>query len=104
MLLTREELKSLAELTHQSPHMLLGMHPLGDESGVVIRALVPGAEKIEVQPVHEKKKPTIELKRIPGTDVFEGETTIAKTVYAYDLVITDQQGRVQRTRDAYSRG
>jgi 1,4-alpha-glucan branching enzyme len=102
MILTKDELRSLVELIHQSPHMLLGMHPLGDQSGLVVRALVPAAQKIEVQPVHEKDKPSFELKRIPGTDVFEGGTTQAKAVYAYDLVITDQQGQVIRTRDPYS--
>ena len=102
MILTPDELSSLVDLIHQSPHTLLGMHPLGDQTGLVVRALVPDAEKIEAQPVHEKNRPTIGLKRIPGTDVFEGGTAEAKAVYAYDLVITDKQGRVRRTRDPYS--
>jgi 1,4-alpha-glucan branching enzyme len=78
------------------------MHPLGDHSGLVVRALVPGAQKIEIQPVHEKNRPAFALERIPETDVFEGGTTAAKDVYAYDLVITDAQGQVRRTRDPYS--
>ncbi len=102
MLLTRDELRSLVELTHQSPHSLLGMQPLGDNSGVVVRALLPDAKKVEVQPVHEKDKPKFELKRIPSTDVFEGETKLAHAVYAYDLVITTHDGQTRRTRDAYS--
>ncbi len=102
MLLTKDELRSLVELTHQSPHTLLGMHPLGDGSGLVVRALLPDAEKVEIQPVHEKDKPKFELKRIPKTDVFEGVTKLANKVYAYDLVITDKAGKTRRTRDAYS--
>jgi len=102
MLLTKDELRSLVELTHQSPHSLLGMQPLGDGSGLVVRALLPDAKKVEVQPVHEKDKPKFELKRILKTDVFEGETKLANSVYAYDLVITNRQGQVRRTRDAYS--
>jgi 1,4-alpha-glucan branching enzyme len=102
MILSREELRSLVELTHQSPHTLLGMHPLGDNSGLVIRALLPDAAKVEIQPVHEKDKPKLELKRIPNTDVFEGVTKLAGKVYAYDLVVTNHQGQVRRTRDAYS--
>jgi 1,4-alpha-glucan branching enzyme len=102
MLLTKDELRSLVNLTHQSPHSLLGMQPLGDKSGLVVRALLPEAKKVEVQPVHEKDKPTFELKRIPNTDVFEGETKLASSVYAYDLVITNHQGKTRRTRDAYS--
>ena len=102
MLLSKDELRSLVQLTHQSPHSLLGMQPLGGKAGVVVRALLPTAKKVEVQPVHEKDRPTFELKRIPNTDVFEGVTTLANAVYAYDLVITDHQGQTRRTRDAYS--
>jgi 1,4-alpha-glucan branching enzyme len=102
MLLTKDELRSLVQLTHQSPHSLLGMQPLGDKSGVVVRAVLADAKKVEVQPVHEKGKPKFELKRIPNTDVFEGVTKLANSVYAYDLVITNYQGQTRRTRDAYS--
>jgi 1,4-alpha-glucan branching enzyme len=102
MILSREELRSLVELTHQSPHSLLGMQPLGDGSGLVVRALLPDAAKVEIQPTHEKDKPAFELKRIPKTDVFEAVTKLASKVYAYDLVITDHHGRVRRTRDAFS--
>ena len=102
MILTSDELGSLVELKHQSPHTLLGMHPLGDKSGLVVRAMVPDAKKVEVQPVHEKERPAFELKRIPKSDVFEGSTTLASAVYAYDLVITDKKGQTRRTRDPYS--
>jgi 1,4-alpha-glucan branching enzyme len=102
MLLTKDELQSLVELRHRSPHELLGMHPLGDGSGLVVRALIPNAAKIEIQPVHEKDKPRIRLERIPQTDLFEGMTNAANRVYAYDLVVTDSRGTVRRTRDPYS--
>jgi len=102
MLLTKDELRSLVGLTHQSPHSLLGMQPLGDGSGLVVRALLPDAAKVEIHPVHEKDKPRFELKRIPNTDVFEGVTKAASKVYAYDLVVTNHQGRPRRTRDAFS--
>ena len=59
MILTPDELRSLVELTHQSPHTLLGMHPLGDGSGLVVRAFLPDAAKVEIQPVHEKDKPAL---------------------------------------------
>ena len=102
MILSREELRSLVELTHQSPHTLLGMHPLGDGSGLVVRAFLPDAKKIAIQPAHEKDKPAFELKRIPKTNVFEAVTKLANKVYAYDLVITDHQNQTRRTRDAFS--
>jgi 1,4-alpha-glucan branching enzyme len=102
MILTKDELRSLVEVIHQSPHMLLGMHPLGGKAGLVVRALIPGARKVEVQPVHEKDKPSFELKRLQNTDVFEGGTDKAGAVYAYDLVITGRQGDTRRIRDPYS--
>lgn len=102
MVLTREELRSLVECNNRSPHQLLGMHPLGDGSGLVARALLPDAEKVEVQPVHEKHMPSFKLNRIPHTDVFEGVTRKASRVYAYDLVITRKSGPVVRTRDPFS--
>src|SRR5882672_530253 len=102
MVLTQEELQSLVEVRNRSPHQLLGMHPLGDGSGLIARALLPNAEKVEIQPVHERDKPAFKLKRIPKTDIFEGVTNQANRVYAYDLVITEKGGKERRTRDPYS--
>jgi 1,4-alpha-glucan branching enzyme len=102
MILSPAELSSLVDLKHQSPHTLLGMHPLGDKSGLVVRALLPDAKKVEIHPTHEKDKPKFELKRIPNTDVFEGITKSANKVYAYDLVVTTHDGKTRRTRDAFS--
>ncbi|MBU6400271.1 MAG: 1,4-alpha-glucan branching protein GlgB [Verrucomicrobia bacterium] len=102
MILSEAELKSLIETRQQSPHQLLGMHPLGDGSGVVVRALLPHAAKVEAVPVHEPNQPRIPLKRLHKAGLFEGATRAATRVYAYDLVITDPEGHQQRTRDAYS--
>ncbi len=102
MILTPDELHSLVGLTHQSPHSLLGMQPLGDKSGLVVRALLPDAARVEIQPTHEKGQPKFELQRIHKTGLFEGVTKLATRVYAYDLVVTDHQGQTRRTRDAFS--
>src|SRR5690348_9175579 len=64
MILSDAELESLVNLQHRSPHQLLGMHPLGDGTGVVVRAFVPDAATVEALPVHEKDKPKIKLQRI----------------------------------------
>jgi 1,4-alpha-glucan branching enzyme len=102
MVLTQDELRSLVEVKQRSPHQLLGLHPLGDGSGLVARAQLPHAAKVELRPLHEQDQPIIKLKRIPRTDVFEGVTTQASQVYAYDLVVTDKNGLVHRTRDPFS--
>src|SRR2546426_3924964 len=102
MILTPDELKSLVKVQHRSPHTLLGMHPLGDGSGVVVRALVPNAAQVEILPVHETDKPKIKLKRLHDAGVFEGVSEEANRVYAYDLVITDRAGNRRQTRDPYS--
>ncbi|MDB6125511.1 MAG: alpha,4-glucan:alpha,4-glucan 6-glycosyltransferase [Pedosphaera sp.] len=102
MLLTRDELESLAQARHRSPHQLLGMHPLGDGSGVVVRAFLPNAAKVEIEPTHEKDKPKIQLKQLDKAGLYEGVATGVKHVYAYDLIVTDYQGKSRRTRDAYS--
>src|SRR5262245_11346579 len=100
--LTQQDLQSLLEAKCRAPHQLLGMHPLGDGSGLMVRALTANAAKVAVEPVHEKEMPAFELQRTGNTPVFEGTTNGAGRVYAYDLVMTDSAGNVCRTRDPYS--
>ena len=102
MLLTSDELRSLVEARHNMPHQLLGMHPVGDGSGLVVRALLRDAAKVEAHPTHDKSKPKFELKRLHKAGLFEGDTRDANEVYAYDLLITDTRGRSRQTRDPYS--
>src|SRR5205807_444444 len=102
MILTHDELESLIQATNRNPHQLLGMHPLGDGTGVVVRAFLPNAAAVEAVPVSEKDKPKIKLECLHKSGLFEGFTTKATRVYACDLVITDHQGKVRRTRDPYS--
>ena len=101
MILTKEEANSLTEGRHRSPHEFLGMHVLGDGSGVVTRVFWPRATEVEIAPTHEKDKPRFPLQQIrPG--LFEGTTNRAKSVYAYDVLITEQDGAKVRSRDPYS--
>ena len=101
MILTSAEADSLVEVRHRSPHDLLGMHILGDGSGVVVRVFHPKAVAAEIVPVHEKNKPRLRLEQVlPG--LFEGTTKESKSVYAYDLILTLDSGAKVQTRDAYS--
>ena len=102
MILTQAELESLIQLKHQTPHDLLGMHSLGDGTGVVVRTFAPGAAAVEIRPVQEQDKPAFKLKRIHRSGLFEGLTHEAQQVYAYDLVVTDAAGETQCLRDPYS--
>ena len=102
MILTTEELEALVNVQHRSPHTLLGMHPLANGSGLVVRAFLPNAASVEAVPVHEPDKPKIKMRRLHEAGVFEGITREADRVYAYDLLITDPKGRQRQTRDPYS--
>jgi 1,4-alpha-glucan branching enzyme len=102
MILTTEEMASLVKAQQRAPHRLLGMHPLGNGSGVVVRALVQDAAEVEVEPTLEKYKPRFKLKRLHDSGLFEGVSKGADRVYAYELVITDYAGKVRRTRDPFS--
>ena len=102
MVLTPDELQSITHARLRAPHQFLGMHLLGDGSGVVVRAFLPNAAKVEVHPTHEKKKPKIVLQQLDASGLYEGVSTATKSIYAYDLVITDYEGVVRRTRDPYS--
>ena len=103
MLLTQAELQSLVEVKQRTPHRVAGDAPAGRRHRAWwCGRCVPDAAKVEVQPVREKDKPAFKLTRLHKAGLFEGVTTEATRVYAYDLVITDQQGRVRRTRDPYS--
>ena len=102
MLLTPSELDSLTRLIHRSPHTLLGMHPLGDGTGVVGRAMIPGAVAVQVVPVHDRSRSAFDLLRLGSTDVFEGIQKTASQVYAYDLRIQWADGSVTQGRDPYS--
>ena len=102
MILTPAELASLTGLVLRSPHTLLGMHPLGDGSGLVARAFLPGAKSVEVIPVLDAKLPRFVLEPLGDSGVFEGITRLRSTVYAYDLAVTWADGAKSQGRDPYS--
>ena len=102
MILTPTELESLIQAQQRNPHHFLGMHPLGDGSGVVVRAFLPNAAQVEVVATHEKQPPRFKLERLHEAGLFEGVSIGASRVYAYDLIITDHQGRQHQRRDGYS--
>jgi len=102
MIVSAAELEALVSVRHASPHELLGMHKLGGRKGLVVRAFVPGAHRIDAVPVHESSRPTIHLRRLHDTGFFEGTTDHGGEIFAYDLLIGWPDGSQTRTRDPYS--
>ena len=100
--LSKEELASLVELRHRAPHQVLGLHPLADGSGLQARVVAPKASSVEIHPVGDGGKPSIQLHRINNTDVFEGTSDGAVKAFPYEVVITNDKGEVRRARDPYS--
>src|SRR5580658_2132293 len=101
MILTKDEADSLVEVRHRSPHEFLGMHVLGNGSGLVARVFSPRAAEVEIIPTHDKKKPRFQLQQIRA-GLFEGTTTEAKAIYAYDTIVTEHGGAKIQGRDPYS--
>ena len=102
MILSPDELRTLVELRHRSPHSVLGMHPVGDGPSVVVRAFQPGAAKVEVRTLSESDGSSVELQRIHDAGVFEAVAHAPNGIYAYELVITDGQGNTHSARDPYA--
>src|SRR5688572_15766643 len=102
MNLPQDELRNLVELKHRSPHSVLGMHPLADGSGLVVRAFAPGASQVEVRAVDGDAQPGLVLQPVHKFGVFEGITNAATKNFAYELLITDGHGKAHATRDPYS--
>ncbi len=102
MVLTQQELQSLVELKEREPHRLLGMHALAEGAGMVVRAFVPDAAKIEVHALASAGKEPLKLTRLHKVGIFEGVDAEAREMYAYELTITNQEGKVRQERDAYS--
>jgi 1,4-alpha-glucan branching enzyme len=119
MILSSGECDTIMQVREKNPHHLLGMHLFHKtdpslklsnrkksepiiQTGVVVRAMLANATKVEVVPVHDKGKPSFPLVQLHPSGLFEGSVLGYDEVYAYDLVITDFQGRVRRTRDPYS--
>jgi 1,4-alpha-glucan branching enzyme len=102
MHLTNDELESLVGYRHAEPHCLLGMHLLGERKGIVVRALLPGAEQVSIRPVHEPQQPAFNLKRLHAAGLFEGSSVKADRIYAYDLIVHYPDGTEVVSRDPYS--
>ena len=95
--LDRAALKSLLTLKHDDPHSILGAHHI--DGGIVIRALRPDAEKVEV--LIGKKKPQA-LNRIHDAGIFELGIPGLATIPSYRLKVSYPNDDVFIQRDPYA--
>ena len=95
--LERTELKSFLALKHGDPHAILGAHHLN--GGIVIRALRPDAEKVEV--VIGRKKP-LPMTLTHDAGLFEVAIPELNTIPAYRFRVSYPGNNVFIQHDAYS--
>ena len=74
MLLSQSELESLVQGSISRRIRCSDCNRSGTAKGLVARAMIPGATRVELVPVHDTTRPKFELKRIGDTCVFEGIT------------------------------
>ncbi|MDB4458989.1 1,4-alpha-glucan branching protein GlgB [bacterium] len=102
MIISETELLSLIEARNGMPHSLLGVHALGDDKGLVGRALIPGAVSVQIVAIDKRNGTRFELERIEDTPLFEATSTESLEVFPYELEVTYDNGDTVHQRDPYS--
>ncbi|NNF05721.1 MAG: 1,4-alpha-glucan branching protein GlgB [Candidatus Eisenbacteria bacterium] len=97
--ITKDEIASLVELRHNHPHRLLGMHPLGEGRGLVIRVFRPDARAVTLL---EGKQEKLRLTRIHSSGLFEGHLPDENEVFPYRLRVEGHNSKVIDLGDPYS--
>src|SRR5258705_7826513 len=95
--LGNNELRALLSLRHQDPHQVLGPHPSAD--GIIVRAFLPDAEKVEV--VSGTKRPQVMVK-LSEAGLFELFLPGTSKLPSYRLIVQSRSGEVKTIRDPYS--
>jgi 1,4-alpha-glucan branching enzyme len=91
------ELARLFSLAHHDPHSVLGAHPTG--RGVVVRAWLPGAERVELLIEGE---PAREMARTNERGLFETLVEGRAETFPYRLKVQDPEGRTSTGYDPYA--
>jgi 1,4-alpha-glucan branching enzyme len=102
-MLESSHLAALLEARHAAPHSVLGMHPVTyrRSKGVVVRALVAGAEKLEVVDLESGGAPATAMERIDALGVFEVFLPKRPRVFRYQLRATFPGGEIRQFFDPY---
>jgi 1,4-alpha-glucan branching enzyme len=95
-------IKALVRGEHGDPFAVLGPHALSDDrsSRVVIRAMLPRADRIVVLPADPGLSPQ-PMTRIHPAGLFESVFADRKEPFAYQLEVRDGDGMVRRCEDPY---
>lgn len=90
-------LEALAQLRHADPHALLGPHRDGEE--LVVRAILPGAQEVRLEPEGAASVP---MHHLTG-GIFEGRLPLGATapIPQYRVRWSDAQGQPQQMEDPY---
>ena len=99
--LTRDEIAALVQLRHPSPHSLLGLHPLGEDRGLVARAFRPDARRIDLVP-DDDPGTGLPMQRIHPSGLFELHLPDLSTVFRYGYVVEPLHGGAFPVRDPYA--
>ena len=100
--LSEEELNGLLRAELADPFSALGMHRVrcGEETALVVRAILPGAQKVAV--LAREGGGRYPAERVHDEGIFEAVMPGGLEFFSYELEITDHQGQVCRQRDPYS--
>lgn len=102
MIIETKDLKAILAAELWNPHSVLGMHPCHHDGvdGVVVRAILPGAESVEVVEISSNRRWPME--RISPEGIFEGFVADRSEVFAYRLRKVGVSGDVHQVYDPYS--
>jgi 1,4-alpha-glucan branching enzyme len=104
VIVSKNLLDSVTQVTSSQPHSILGMHPhtVGSKPSIVVRAFLDDAVTCEVVDVSEPEGPRYSLKRLTDDGFFEGVISKRKDVFAYRLRIERYNGEIRQFYDPYS--
>ena len=97
-----EIIQAICGAYHSAPFDVLGIHPVQLNSGpaVAIRAFLPQAKQVTIQPALSTLKPR-KMKRVHPDGFFELVYPRRTEVFAYTLSITTTEGQTYETEDPY---
>ena len=83
MTLSDREIENIVSGSCYDPHAIIGMHPIGESDGFVVRAWDPGAKKITLKNSQTGK--TVELQSINKFGLFEVKLPNISEAFKYSL-------------------